>query len=333
MKAPTTDHLPSAPEREAWRWLLRRQARDAGGDERAFRRWLAADPQHPAAYLQAEAVWLLSATPASRVAQKEAAALQGYLARMDAPARRGSARRGPAWSLALAASLLLALWTGGWWQPGRWLDGLRADHVSAPGEIRELSLADGSQLVLDGDSALAVHFDAGLRQIELLRGAAAFKVVRNGRPFVVRAADGEARVLGTEFEVRRLEHETRVTVASGQVAVRAGEAPDMPRAVLQAGQRVAFADGRLEAPETVDSAAALAWRQGWLSFYHAPLGEVLERLGDYYPGRILLLDGELAARRVTLSFPSDEPLAALDSLQAVLGFQRRELFGRVILIH
>ncbi|WP_349571319.1 FecR family protein [Azotobacter salinestris] len=326
-----------AQEQEAWRWLLQRHAAEPGSDERAFQRWLAADPRHPQLYARAEAVWRLSAGPAARLAQEESAVLAEYLARMDAPRRTrrlsGPARRGPTWALATAACLLLALWTGGWWQPARWLGDLRADHVSAPGEIRALTLADGSQLVLDGDSALAVHFDGRERRIELLRGAASFKVVRNGLPFVVRAEGGEARVLGTEFEVRRLRLETRVTVAAGQVAVRAGETDGMPETVLHAGQRVAFANGRLEASETVDSSAALAWRQGWLAFYHAPLGEVLERLGDYYPGRIILLDAELAARRVTGSFPSADPHAVLNALQALLGFRQRELLGRVIVIH
>lgn len=332
MTPPPTSAVSTAQEQEAWRWLLQRHAPDQTLDEPAFQRWLAADPRHPQLYAKAEAVWMLSAEPAARLAEEESAALTEYLARLDAP-RRTQRRHGPAWSLALAACLLLALWTGGWWQPARWLGDLRADHVSAPGQIRELTLADGSQLVLDGDSALAVHFDGRQRRIELLRGAASFKVLRNGLPFVVRAEGGEARVLGTEFEVRRLPRETRVTVASGQVAVRAGEAADLPQAVLHAGQRVAFADGRLAAPEAVDSSAALAWRQGWLAFYQAPLGEVLERLGDYYPGRILLLDAELAARRVTVSFPSADPHAALNALQAVLGFRQRELFGRVIVIH
>lgn len=336
MTPPPTSAVSTAQEQEAWRWLLQRHAPASGCDERAFQRWLAADPRHPEAYAKAEAVWICSAAPAARLAAQESAVLAGYLARMDAPASRrrsGPAWRAPAWTVGMAACLLLVLWTGGWWQPQRWLGDLRADYVSAPGEVRELPLADGSRLVLDGDSALAVHFDGRERRIELLRGAASFQVVRNGLPFVVGAEGGEARVLGTEFEVRRLRRETRVTVASGQVAVRAGEAAEQPPAVLHAGQRVAFADGRLTAPEAVDSGAALAWRQGWLAFYQTPLGEVLERLGDYYPGRIILLDTDLAARRVTGSFPSADPHAVLNALQAVLGFRQRELLGRLIVVH
>ena len=47
-----------AQEQEAWRWLLQRHAAEPGSDERAFQRWLAADPRHPQLYARAEAVWM-----------------------------------------------------------------------------------------------------------------------------------------------------------------------------------------------------------------------------------------------------------------------------------
>jgi hypothetical protein len=41
----------------------------------------------------------------------------------------------------------------------------------------------------------------------------------------------------------------------------------------------------------------------------------------------VLLDGELAQRKVSGSFPVAEPLLALDSLGKVLGFSRRRCWG------
>ncbi|MDL2425066.1 FecR family protein, partial [Pseudomonas sp. BAgro211] len=49
-------------------------------------------------------------------------------------------------------------------------------------------------------------------------------------------------------------------------------------------------------------------------------------------GRIVLLDNELAQRRVSGSFRSAAPQAALDSLQAVVGFRQQPLLGRFVLI-
>lgn len=63
----------------------------------------------------------------------------------------------------------------------------------------------------------------------------------------------------------------------------AGTGAGAAEEVLGAGQQVGFADGRLGRPVAIDAAAALAWRQGWLSFYRRPLAEVLDELARYYP--------------------------------------------------
>ncbi|WP_236173762.1 FecR family protein [Pseudomonas pseudonitroreducens] len=325
---------PEDAQRQARQWLLR--LHDAGGDAwlGAFRAWLAADPHHARAYAEVDALWQASALPAQRLAAAEGDALGVYLAAMERPAprRAQSNHRRWAYPLVSAACLLLMLCAGGWWKPDNWLADLAADYVSAPGEVREITLDDGSRLTLDADSAVAVSLDGEQRRVELLRGAASFAVKHLPKPFVVRAGEGEARVLGTEFEVRRVGEQTGVTVAEGRVSVRGSHAVGMPEVVLGAGERVSINGTRLGEAQPADAQAALAWRQGWLTFYRAPLGEVLERLGAYYPGRIVLLDSELAQRRVSGSFRSADPQAALDSLQAVVGFHQQPLLGRFVLI-
>ncbi|MFV3367318.1 FecR family protein [Pseudomonas sp. NY15435] len=320
--------------RQARQWLLR--LNDAGGEAwlGAFQAWLAADPKHARAYAEVDALWQASAEPAKRLAAEEGDALHAYLTALHRPVPRRVQRNHRRWAypLASAACLLLMLWAGGWWKPGNWLTDLSADYVSAPGEVREITLDDGSRLTLDADSAVAVSLDGEQRRVELLRGAASFAVKHLPKPFVVRAGEGEARVLGTEFEVRRLGEKTRVTVAEGRVSVRGSHAVGVPEVVLGAGERVSIDGTKLGNAQPADAQAALAWRQGWLTFYRAPLGEVLERLGTYYPGRIVLLDQELALRRVSGSFRSAEPQAALDSLQAVVGFHQQPLLGRFVLI-
>ncbi|MNI85169.1 fec operon regulator FecR [compost metagenome] len=82
----------------------------------------------------------------------------------------------------------------------------------------------------------------------------------------------------------------------------------------------------------MDSDSRLAWRQGWVNYYQVPLAQVVEDLGRYYPGRIVLLDGELGQRKVSGSFPVREPLAALDSMGKVMGFSRQTVLGRLTVI-
>ena len=316
-----------AQEQAAFAWLSLLHDQPSSGDQATFSHWLQADPAHAEAYAQAQVVWELSEGPARTLADEDAFALQGYLNAMNG-SRRNSVRR---WSgaLAIAACLLLMISLGSGWQPMRWVDDLGADYVSAPGQVRTVTLADQSQVTLDADSAIAVDFSRGERHVQLRRGAGFFSVTHTGEPFVVEAEKGQARVLGTQFEVRLQPHGAQVTVLSGRVGVTADKQAEQQ--ILSAGQQVAYGEGTAQKLQAVDSEAQLAWRQGWLNYYKASLADVVQDLRRYYPGRIVLLNDELAARRVSGSFPSKDPQAVLSSLQGVLGFEQHAVGHLIIL--
>ena len=327
MTRPDSDAAPHDPvlEQTAQAWLVRPRGTPDAATRRAFEDWLAQRPAHAEAYARAEALWRLTEIPASRLAIEEADALEAYLR----PRRASRNPRRWAYLLASVACLLAMLWLGGWWQPGDWLQDWRADYVAAPGQVAEWKLADGSYLSLDAGSAVRVRIDGGQRRVELLRR---------------RGVAGEARHAAIRGRGRR-----RPGAGAGAPSSRSVAAPGRPASpcckggsrwhrrgraeeVLGAGQQVGFADGKLGRPVAIDAAAALAWRQGWLSFYRRPLAEVLDELARYYPGRILLLDDALGRQPVSGSFRSDDPEAALKSLQAVLGYRQQILFGRLVVI-
>ena len=318
----------AAQEQAALAWLSLLHDRPSTGDQLTFSQWLRADPAHAEAYAQAQVAWELSEGPARTLADEESFALQGYLNAMDRP-RRPQIRR---WTgaLAMAACLLLMISLGTGWQPQRWIDDLGADYVSAPGEIRTVTLADQSQVTLDADSAIAVDFSHGERHVQLRRGAGFFSVTHTGEPFVVEAEKGQARVLGTQFEVRLQPHGAQVTVLSGRVGVTAVR--DAEQQILTAGQQVVFGKGTAQKMHAVDSETQLAWRQGWLTYYKSTLADVVQDLRRYYPGRIVVLNDELAARKVSGSFPSKDPQAVLNSLQGVMGFEQHQLLGHLIIL-
>ena len=317
-----------AQEQAALAWLRLLHDQPSSGDQLTFSHWLQADPAHAEAYAQAQVLWELSEGPARTLADEEAFALQGYLIAINS-SRRNNVRR---WSgaLAVAACLLLMIGFGVGWQPLRWIDDLGADYVSAPGQIKTVTLADQSKVTLDADSAIAVDFSRGERHVQLRRGAGFFSVTHTGDPFVVEAEKGQARVLGTQFEVRLQPHGARVTVLSGRVGVTADNQAEQQ--ILTAGQQVAYGEGSAEKLHPVDSEAQLAWRQGWLNYYKATLADVLQDLRRYYPGRIVLLNEQLAARRVSGSFPSQDPQAVLSSLQGVMGFEQHHVMGHLIIL-
>lgn len=319
--------ITEAQFQAALQWFNRINEQPGQAEGAAFKRWLLADPAHRAAYEQAQVLWQKSAAPAARLADEEQDALQRYLDTMARPPARGGWRRVA--GLAMAACLVLAVGVAGGWHPGYWLQDLQADYRSA-GQIRQVTLADQSQVTLDAGSAIAVDFAQGERRVRLLHGAAFFEVTHTGEPFLVEAAGGEVRVLGTQFEVRAQGEGAQVTVRSGRVGVSPAQGTLVRE--LTANQQVTYRAGRVGDTLAVDSDNRLAWRQGWLNYYQVPLAQVIEDLGRYYPGRILLLDGDLGQRKVSGSFPVAEPLLALDSLGKVMGFSRQTVLGRLTLV-
>jgi len=326
MKVPQT--VTPAQEQAALAWLTRLHDQPSGADQLAFSRWLQADPAHAEAYALAQVVWELSEAPAATLAAEEVSALDAYLRLMDSAQRRPLRRW--AGGLAMAACLLLAISVGFGWQPQRWLDDFGADYVSSPGEVRTLVLAEKSQVTLDADSAIDVDFSGTERHVHLRRGAAFFNVSHTGDAFVVDARAGAVRVLGTQFEVRLQPNGAKVTVLSGRVGVTA--AAGQPQQVLGAGQQVVFDSHVASELQNIDSESQLTWRQGWLNYYKTPLADVVKDLGRYYPGRILLLNDELGAKRVSGSFPSKDPEAVLAALKSVVGFEQYSVLGQVIVL-
>ena len=315
-------------ERTALQWLSVLHDQPDSGDQATFSRWLHADPAHAEAYAQAQVVWELSEVAGNTLANEEALVMQRYLSQMNVSRRHRLAR----WSsgLAVAACLLLMVGVFAGWQPMRWLNDLGADYVSAPGQVRTLTLADQSEVTLGADSAIAVNFSGNERHVELRRGVAFFHVTHTGQPFVVDADGGVARVLGTEFEVRLQPGGAQVTVLSGRVGVKADQ--QAPQQILTADQQVAYAAGTADTVHRVDSLAQLGWRTGWLTYYKTPLADVVADLKRYYPGQIVLLNAQLGERRISGSFPSQDPQTVINSLQGVLGFEQHNLLGRVIVL-
>ena len=74
--------------------------------------------------------------------------------------------------------------------------------MTATGESRTVTLADGSQVNLSGGSAIGVDITSEERRVRLLSGEAFFDVAHDAaRPFTVEAGEARIVVLGTAFDV------------------------------------------------------------------------------------------------------------------------------------
>lgn len=301
---------------EAREWFVRRLQKVTPSDEVEFREWLEADPAHELAFRHVEEVWRSTETPGKKLAAQEADELAVYLKAIDrAKAQRQTFRR-----LAATSVILLALLSGAlWWERPNLLQNMVADYATDRGERRTVTLSDGSAIMLDADSALDERFTRTERRVTLLRGTAFFDIAHDDRPFIVNAANGEVRDVGTTFEVGVFGDGVTVTLESGKVDVTIDSSTEP--IMLEPGQRVRFGRQGAGRIEKVDLEDALAWRGGRYIFYRAPLSDVVAEISRYRSGRIIIAGGSLGDQLVTGSFLLSDTDAALSSLQASVGFR------------
>ncbi|WP_426149411.1 FecR family protein [Pseudomonas sp. DC3000-4b1] len=303
------ESLARSANRQAADWLLRIQASPEDLDlPEQLAQWLNEHESHPKAYAKAQRAWGLAAglaPPAAPEAQASPVSVQA----------RPRKRRRLAWLSSAAAAVLIALGAYQHWLPG-------ADYRTGVGERKTIELADGSQVQLDTDSAVAVRFEVGGRHVELLRGQAFFKVTHNAsRPFLVDAGPITVTVTGTAFEVRTGPDGARVEVAQGSVRVAM---PNASVEVLKAGDSLrADASGMHEA--TLTAVQIAPWRNGRLAVNGQSVAEVVREIDRYLPGTVLMPNDELGQRKVTGLYDIDQPEQALRSVLQPWSARLRQL--------
>lgn len=320
MNEPTETDRRTAIHDAAINWWVRLDAEaNDSSQQLAFQQWLAENPAHAAAFAEISNLW------GELDALKPPVPTLGRVASNSKTRTRRSQTIRKYAPLAMAAAVLLFCFNPLW----LWL---QTDYQSPVGTNRTIHLNDGSTVVLNSDSALAVNINSQTRELSLLKGEAWFQVSPDpARPFRVHAGDGSVTALGTAFNIHVGEGQTEVTVTEHRVAVLLDS--DISTTHLQQGERVVYSRQAISPAEAVDTQAATAWQRGKLVFQNRPLGEVLAELNRYHHGYFAITDSALAQRRVNGVFRTDQPLAVLDALQNSLKLHSTRLGGYWVILH
>lgn len=311
----------SSPAEQALEWLaLRIGGTMVPADRRAFDAWLASSPQNAAAYAEAETLWArldwsdtLNEASLSKAQTPVARSDPGQRNLLGKGGRHGLSRRGfatMAAGLGAVAVTPLAL---------RLYEGETRRIATDVGEIRHLSLDDGTRISLGGRSALSARMGAHLRAIRIDAGEAYFNVARDEkRVFTVIGPGVSAEALGTAFEVRLGESRAEVFVEEGRVRVTATASGD--HLIIAAGERALVRAGKLQ--RAAGSTTTVApWRYQRFSFIDQPLAEVVAEVNRYYQPGVTIGSLELGQRKVTAAFTIDQIPQVLESLSHALGGQ------------
>ncbi len=278
-------------------WMARLWADDVTEqDKKSFQTWLAAHPDNAYAWSQLELLQqkfsAIPATPATRktllnrtrVSRRQVLSLAGV----------GFATAGLGFSLAEPSSGL--------------------EYATAVGEVREVLLSDGTEMVMNTASRVEVDFNHSERRIRLIEGEVLITTAHHKTPFYITTHAGNVVPIGTRFTVRKLDAHINVAVYEGEVELQ----PKLGLANLRiiAGENANFSPSNISEPITNEFSDAL-WLQQKIVANGMPLDEFLTELSRYRRG-VLRIDPSLKYLNITGVFSTRNTDQTLHNLTQVL---------------
>ena len=310
--------VPPTARDAALAWFVKMRSGEAAPVEVVeFQRWIAAAAENRREYEALETLWGdLDQVGDPRRAMASAAPR----ASVGLMSRRGLLLGATGVAAAVVAGVALGV--------PEWFDGGMRTGV---GEQRQLTLADGSRVDLDADSALSLQFTPQERRLTLQRGRAFFDVAPDrARAFSVTAAGGVTTATGTQFSVHLWSNEVTVAVSESAVSIRAGAAA---LTQLRAGEAVSYDASGIGETEQVSDAQASAWRRGKLIFEDRPLRQVIADVNRYRSGTIMVTDNTLLRLRVSGIFDIRQPDGVLEAITRSLPVRSVALTRYLVLLY
>lgn len=325
MKTPE-NHRDASREmllQQAWQWLRVLHSGVASAeDARGFRQWVHASAAHQSAYQEAKRRWDRLKQPAGALLQSQADLVGAY----EHGLRGRRAFLGAAASTAVVALVAVNYSPWGLWPTSsEW----RADYRTGTGEQRAIDLGEHVHLTLNtrtnASPQVKGHEVVGL---DLVSGEAAIELTPSGQPFFVRAGVGSAAAAYGQFEVRHVAQQVCVSCIAGEVHL----SHPLGGKTLKANEQVIYDAVSVSRVNAVDPQVLSSWRRGLLVFKQTPLGDALDEINRYRPGRVVLVNAAARTKNVTGHFAIASLDLALIQLQHVFGLKARALPGGLLLL-
>lgn len=196
------------------------------------------------------------------------------------------------WIYTVAASIAILL--GGFY----FFSSLDKSYTTGFGEQLAIVLPDNSELMLNSKSTVSFNKNnwSTNRNINL-KGEGFFKVEK-GQTFTVNTAQGNVKVLGTQFNV--INHDTyfEVTCYEGKVSVSTSK-DDI---ILTKGMGYRMMNSSKSEQWNFDFSSSKSWITGESSFESTPLSEVVKSLENQYNIKIKNTESVDLNQRFTGSF-------------------------------
>jgi transmembrane sensor len=198
---------------------------------------------------------------------------------------------------------------------------MMADISTGTGEWQNHTLADGSQISLNSNSAIDINFDSNKRELWLISGEVKVNVYPDAqRPFIVSTQHGSIEALGTEFIVSYHATSTDLAMLESKTLVKTAQQQQTKVShglVVTAGSGVEITEQKLGDLRSISvKSLTQAWHKKQLVVQNQSLPEVLDEINRHRAGNIFYDYDKLQHLRVSAVLPLDDTEQALTLLMA-----------------
>lgn len=203
---------------------------------------------------------------------------------------------------------------------------LMADHRTTTGGRLAFDPIPGVNVELSSRTAVSL-IDNG-HGIRLITGEFYVSAAREAGVFRVETNGFRLAAQGAEFNVRVLPHHERVVCVRG--ALRCEVQGQVT--ALAPDQALSIGANGAARREPIDAEKDSAWRRGLLVFEGAPLGQVVDQINLYRPGRIVLADPDLAKVQLNAVFHIAQIDNSIAQIEQLVNARARYVAGGVVLL-
>jgi transmembrane sensor len=304
----------SLPRTAAEWFAVRLQPHDAELEQH-FSAWLAQDAKNLDEYALCGLTWELSGAVSQDIERELA----------NRPSRFRGRLAYAVGAVVVVLSVFLALYRSAPPAAGLWRTG--------PGEQRTVALEDGSRITMNTRSSLQVRMGRSKREIRLLAGEAFFEVAKDtSRPFVVKTQLGEARAVGTRFNVLLEGEREEIATEEGKVLVKASAAK-AAGVLATAGIKATLIQGEASpALGEADLVRVENWRAHRLEFDRVPLEAALKEISRYTPLPVRARSLDVQRMRISAVLRTGDIQAFKGMLKAAFGLDVIEGNGEWLVV-
>lgn len=158
-------------------------------------------------------------------------------------------------------------------------------YITQNEKIDEIELPDGSVIEVDAKTNLNVEFYKNKRLVNLTSGAVMFSIAKDkNRPFIIQSNNTYIEVIGTKFEVNKIDKSTIIKVEEGIVKTYHLNHYDKKKNVILLTKKdtITYSNfGKVNNYKKVDLSTIATWRNDFINFNEVTLKEAIGKFSKY----------------------------------------------------